>query len=156
MTASTRRAALGAILAAPLTGGAVMALPSGSSQPVAAAADFPESGKLPAVSPELVRLIAKHDRIDAMLKASVSDDGVEYDQGLMRAAGAMRARVLSYPASGLPDILAKVACVARLWPLSDLREEVAQAAQSGRATIDDMVEGIVLELALLAEGTLCA
>ena len=29
MTASTRRAALGAILAAPLTGGAVMALPSG-------------------------------------------------------------------------------------------------------------------------------
>src|SRR4051812_31575037 len=30
MTASTRRAALGAILAAPLTGGAVMALPSGT------------------------------------------------------------------------------------------------------------------------------
>ena len=30
MTASTRRAALGSILAAPLTGGAIMALPSGS------------------------------------------------------------------------------------------------------------------------------
>lgn len=35
MSASTRRAALGAILAAPLTGGAVMALPSDSPQPVA-------------------------------------------------------------------------------------------------------------------------
>ena len=35
MTASTRRAALGSILAAPLTSGAVMALPSGSPPPVA-------------------------------------------------------------------------------------------------------------------------
>jgi hypothetical protein len=35
MAASTRRAALGAILAAPLTGGAVMALPSGSLPPAA-------------------------------------------------------------------------------------------------------------------------
>lgn len=35
MTSSTRRAALGAILAAPLTGGAVMALPSGSMPAVA-------------------------------------------------------------------------------------------------------------------------
>ena len=35
MTVPTRRAALGAILATPLTGGAVMALPSGPSGPVA-------------------------------------------------------------------------------------------------------------------------
>ena len=33
MTASTRRAALSAILAAPLTGGAVMALPSAAAKP---------------------------------------------------------------------------------------------------------------------------
>lgn len=36
MSAPTRRAALSVILAAPLTGGAVMALPSGSLPPVAA------------------------------------------------------------------------------------------------------------------------
>ena len=50
MKPSTRRAALGAILAAPLTGGAVMALPSGT----------PRAGALD-VSPELIRLIAEHD-----------------------------------------------------------------------------------------------
>ena len=37
MAASTRRAALGAILAAPFTGVAVMALPSGSPSPIAPA-----------------------------------------------------------------------------------------------------------------------
>ena len=40
MTASTRRAALGAILAAPLTGGAVMALPSGTASGLAQACDW--------------------------------------------------------------------------------------------------------------------
>ncbi|MCJ2060127.1 hypothetical protein MKL09_26800 [Methylobacterium sp. J-048] len=40
MTASTRRAALGAILAAPLTGGAVMALPLGA---VAAPSDLAQA-----------------------------------------------------------------------------------------------------------------
>lgn len=39
MAASTRRAALGAILAAPITGGAVMALPLDSAQAIVPAAD---------------------------------------------------------------------------------------------------------------------
>ena len=55
--ASTRRAALGAILAAPLTGGAVMALPSGT-------------GKLPdheaqflALAPTLLPKLAEYDQL---------------------------------------------------------------------------------------------
>lgn len=133
MTASTRRAALGAILAAPL-----------ASVPAVAATQ--------SVSAGLTRLIAKHDRINEMLFSSESDDGYSFNEGLMRAAAAMRGRVLSYPAQGLPDILAKVECLARLWPLDELRKEVAKAARSGHVTIDDMAEGIVLELALLGEG----
>ncbi|MCJ2069999.1 hypothetical protein MKK75_14535, partial [Methylobacterium sp. J-030] len=66
---STRRAALGAILTAPLAS-------------ASARADEP------AASPKLVRLIAKHDRINALLNASGGDSGIDYPKGLIRAAGA--------------------------------------------------------------------
>ena len=57
MTASTRRAALGAILAAPLTGGAVMALPSGS-------ASLPDDeARFLVIGPQLVKLLDEYDRL---------------------------------------------------------------------------------------------
>lgn len=57
MSASTRRAALGAILVAPFTGGAVMALPSGSGS-------LPDDeARFLAIGPQLVRLLDEYDRL---------------------------------------------------------------------------------------------
>lgn len=136
-TAATRRAALGTILAAPL-------------------ASMPARAEQRAASPKLVRLIAKHDRINAMLKASGDEDGLHYPKGLIRAAGAMRARLLGFPSRGLPDILAKAACMARLYPLADLEEELNSEVASGHVYIDEVALGIALDLMKLGEGTLCA
>lgn len=141
MSASTRRAAIGAILAAPLAS-------------VPAAANFPGSGKLPAVSPELVRLIAKHDRINERLNASSYETSCNH--GLVRAAGAMRARVAGFPSHGLPDILAKAECLARLYPLADAEHEVREEIASGHAYLDCMALNIAIEVMKLGEGTLCA
>ncbi|MCJ2070593.1 hypothetical protein MKK75_17630, partial [Methylobacterium sp. J-030] len=109
----------------------------------------------PAASPKLVRLIAKHDRINALLNASGGDSGIDYPKGLIRAAGAMRSRVLGFPSRSLPDILAKAACMARLYPLADLEEELNSKAASGHAYIDEVVLGVALDLMKLGEGTLC-
>lgn len=57
MSASTRRAALGAILAAPFTGGAVMALPSGS-EPLP-----DDEARFLAIGPQLVKLLDEYDRL---------------------------------------------------------------------------------------------
>lgn len=67
MSASTRRAALGAILAAPLTGGAVMALPSGS-------AGLPEHEvQFLALIPQFRKLIPPIERAKAFAKALYAD-----------------------------------------------------------------------------------
>ncbi|MCJ2049324.1 hypothetical protein [Methylobacterium sp. J-070] len=67
VTPSTRRAALGAILAAPL-----------ASVPVVA--NFPDSGKLPddearflAIGPQLVQLLNEYDRLWAVAKTAHAD-----------------------------------------------------------------------------------
>jgi hypothetical protein len=109
----------------------------------------------PAAAPKLVRLIAKHDHINAMLNASGDESGVHDPPGLIRAAGALRARVLGFPSRSLPDILAKAACMARLYPLADLGEELNSKAASGHADIDEGALGIALDLMKLGEGSLC-
>ena len=146
MTASTRRAALGAILAAPLTGGAVMALPSGSPQPVVSA-----------VSPELVRLIAKHDRINAILDEETDTDDLSLPSyGTMRAACVARTRVLGFQSAGMADVLAKAACLGRLWPTEELALELRWKVKNSEVCMDEMAMGLALDLMRIAEGTLCA
>ena len=135
MSASTRRAALGAILAAPL-----------ASVPVVASAP---------VSPELARLIVKHDRINAILDAEC--DGERFaSEDTCRAAGLARARVAGFRSQGLPDILAKAACLARLYPLADMELEVREEVETGHANLDCMAHNIAAELMRFGEGTLCA
>lgn len=143
MTARTRRAALGAILAAPL-----------ASVPAAATVAAPRSS-VPPVSRKLARLIAKHDRINAILNAE-SDDCNPARRGTARAAGAIRARVTAFPSASFADILAKAACLARLWPLSDAEGEVQSKAASGHVYMDDMALNIAMEVMKLGEGMLCA
>jgi hypothetical protein len=146
MTASTRRAALGAILAAPLTGGTVMALPSGSPLPVK-----------PTVSPELVRLIAKHDRINAIIiRETETDDLSLPSYGTMRAARHARTRVTGFPSRSFADTLAKAACLGRLWPTNELAIEVGLKVRQSEVCMDEMALGLALELMQFAEGTLCA
>ncbi|SFM10100.1 hypothetical protein [Methylobacterium pseudosasicola] len=146
MTVSTRRAALGAILAAPLTGGAVMALPSNVPQPTA-----------PAVSPELVRLIAKHDRINAILnRETQTDDSSLPSYGTMRAARHARTRVTGFSSRSFADTLAKAACLGRLWPTDELAIEVGLKVRQTEVCMDEMALGLALELMRFAEGTLCA
>jgi hypothetical protein len=142
MSAATRRAALGAILSAPLTGGAVMALPSETPQPTT-----------PAASPKLVRLIAKHDRIERLLR-DASEEGAH--RGLVRAAGAMWARVAGFQSASFADTLAKAACLARMWPLADAEAEVRRDAGSGYAYMDCMALNIAVEVMRLGEGSQCA
>ena len=135
MVASTRRAALGAILAAPL-----------SSVPAI-------SREMPSASPQLLRLIAKHDRINECLRA-VEDD--EDQRGLSRAAGAIRARVAGFQSKSFADTLAKASCLARMWPLVDAEAEVRRDVASGYVYMDLMALNIAVEVMQLGEGTLCA
>ena len=135
MTASTRRAAFGAILAAPLA-----SVPAFSRE-------------MPSASPQLVRLIAKHDRINERLRA-IEDD--EDQRGLCRAAGAIRARVAGFQSRSFADTLAKAACMARLWPLADAEAEVRRDVASGYVYMDLMALNIAVEVMRLGEGTLCA
>ncbi|MET3411634.1 hypothetical protein [Methylobacterium sp. 1030] len=133
-TASTRRAALGAILAAPL-------------------ASVPATASAASATPALVRLIAKNDRINDLLNASDGASG--FDPGLVRAAGVIRSRVAAFPSRGLPDILAKASCLARLYPLADAEEQVRESL-NGYAFLDEMSVALAVEVMKLAEGTLCA
>ena len=114
-----------------------------------------DSPKRSAASPELVRLIAKHDRINDLLSASCDEDGSGSNSGLVRAAGAIRARVAGFPSRGLPDILAKAGCLARLYPLPEAEEQVRESI-NGYAYLDDMSVALAVEVMKLAEGTLCA
>jgi hypothetical protein len=146
MTASTRRAALSVILSVPLTGGAVMALPSDSPQLTTAA-----------VSPELVRLIAKHDRINAILDEETDSDDLRLPSyGTMRAACVARTRVLAFQSAGVADVLAKAACLGRLWPTEDLALELRLKIKNSEVCMDEMALGLALDLMRMAEGTLCA
>ena len=138
MTASTRRAALGAMLAAPLASVPAIAGPAASQSPAA--------------SPQLVRLIAKHDRINERLRA-VEDD--EDQRGLSRAAGAIRARVAGFQSRSFVDTLAKASCLARMWPLVDAEAEVRRDVASGYVYMDLMALNIAVEVMRLGEGSLC-
>ncbi|MCJ2025099.1 hypothetical protein [Methylobacterium sp. J-067] len=143
MGASTRRVALGALAAASLAAlpakGAGLKLPTG-------------------VSPELAALIVEHDRTNALLNAYLDDENCEYvlHAQFVGTAGAMRVKVLAFPSRNLSDILAKAACVLRLWPVEDLQAEVGSKAKSEHVYIDDMSNALLLELHHLMEGTLCA
>ncbi|MCJ2023675.1 hypothetical protein [Methylobacterium sp. J-067] len=143
MGASTRRTALGALAAAPLAGlplkGVGIRLP-------------------PDVSPELTALIAEHDRTNALLNAYLDDENCEYlvHAEYVGTAGAMRVKVLAFPSRNLSDILAKAACVLRLRPVEDLQAEVDLKSKSEHVYLNDMSNGLLLELHHLMEGTLCA
>lgn len=143
MSRSTRRAAPHAILVAPL------------ASVSAAANGVVTHPSLPPVSRKLARLIAKHDRINAIPDAE-SDDYNPARRGTARAAGAIRARVIAFPSASFADILAKAACLARLWPLSDAEGEVQSKTASGHVYRDDMALNIAVEVMKLGDGTLCA
>ena len=131
---ASRRGLMLGLAALPLAGGAVVATP--------------------AVTPKLARLIAKHDAMNDRLNAPADDGGC--NSGLVRAAGALRARVAGFPSQGLPDILAKAACLGRMWPTEDLEVEVLEKLSCGYAYMDDMATALVAELIRFGEATLCA
>jgi hypothetical protein len=110
---------------------------------------------LPPVSQKLARLIAKHDRINAILQSKSGEPG-PIDRGLIRAAGAIRARVAGFPSASFADTLAKAACLARLWPLADADQEIQSNVASGYVYMDTMALNIAVEVMRLGEGTLCA
>lgn len=133
--ATSRRAALGAILAAPF-----------ATVPAKAAAS---------VTPELARLIAKHNRINAILEDEGAGDGFP-SNGTCRAAGMARARVAGFPSKGLPDIVAKAVCLMRVYGIPEAEGEIADHCERGHIYLDAMAVGIALEAARYGEGTLCA
>lgn len=134
MTVSTRRAALGAILAAPL-----------ASVPAAAAST---------VSDELVRLIAEHDAQRAAMDDQPDDECPTKDQRI--EGGRLRARVAGFPSNGWPDTMAKAACLARLYPVNEAEDEVRSACESGYAYLDCMALNIACEVMRYGEGMPCA
>ncbi|MGU3326090.1 hypothetical protein ACLBXB_04055 [Methylobacterium mesophilicum] len=95
MKASTRRSALGAILAAPLTGGAVMALPFGSPQP-GAPSDLAES---------CLWAIRHVDYINTAAIAEHWDDDRVSDEGEL--SDAVIDRAIAEPSRSLSDLQAK-------------------------------------------------
>lgn len=134
---ATRRAALGAILAAPLAS-------------VPAAAGIPAAG----VSPELARLIRKSQRADDCLRAQ---DGDEWNPGNIRAAAALRCRVAKFRASGIADVLAKAKHTVAVWGYECAQEEFEAATAEGFAYVNDMAIAVALDLARLAgEDAPCA
>ena len=143
MTASTRRSALGAILAAPLTGGAVMALPFGSPQPGA-----------PSVSPKLVRLIAEHDTHRAAMDDRPDDEWPTKENRC--EGGRLRALVAGFPSTGWADTMAKAACLARLWPIEEAEEELRSQVDTGYAYLECMALAIACEVMRLGEDAACA
>lgn len=136
MAASTRRAAIGAILAVPL-----------ASAPMVAAT---------AVSPALVALIAEHDRINAALDASGNDWGPSLDQSLIRSAGSLRGKIAAFPTRGWPDTMAKAACLARVWTIEGAEEELQSQIGGGYAYLADMALAIACEVMRHGEAWACA
>lgn len=133
MSASTRRAALGAILAAPL-----------ASAPATASS----------VSPKLAQIIAEHDAHRAVMDDHPEDEAPTRED--CRKAGRLRARIVRFPSLGWADTMAKAACLARLYPLRDAEEDLACELKDNHAYLDAMALNIVVEVMQLGEGTLCA
>ena len=134
MTASTRRAALGAILAAPL-----------ASVPAVAA---------PTVSPELARIIAEHDAHRAVMDDRPDDEWPTKENRC--EGGRLRALVAGFPSAGWADTMAKAACLARLWPIEEAEEEMRFQVDAGYAYLDCMALAIACEVMRLGEGGSCA
>ncbi|MGT2482357.1 hypothetical protein ACU4GR_33800 (plasmid) [Methylobacterium oryzae CBMB20] len=112
---------------------------------------------LAAASPELVALIAALDHVNSALLdletlAELGTSTPEAERDLNAAAGALRARLAAFPSRGLPDVLAKAACVARLYPPADIQAEI-RPALGGRALLDDMWVGLAVELMRVADGS---
>ena len=127
---ATRRAALGAILAAPLATSS-------------AAAVIPASG----ISPELARLIRKSQRADDRLRAEAED---EWNPGSMLAAAALRYRVATFRAASLADVLAKARHTVAVWGYECAKEQFEAATAEGSACVDDMAIAVLLDVARLA------
>lgn len=128
---ATRRATLGAILAAPLM--------------VSPAAAIPVSG----VSPELARLIRKSTRADDRLMAE-KDEVDGFSPGNMRAAAALRCRVAMFSSNSIADVLAKASHTIAIWGHECAQEEQEAATADGSAYLDDMARAVLLDLARLA------
>ena len=133
MTSSTRRAALGAILAAPLT-----------SVPAAASS----------ASPKLAQIIAEHDAHRAVMNDHPEDEAPTRED--CRKAGRLRARIVRFPSQGWADTMAKAACLARLYPLRDAEEDLAHELKDNHAYLDAMALGIACEVMRLGEAKQCA
>ena len=133
----TRRAALGAILAAPLASVPAMAL-------------TPVSG----ISPKLARLIRKSQAADDRLRAEAED---EWNPGNIRAAAALRCRVAKFPSASLADVLAKASHTVSIWGFDCAKEEFEDATADGFAYLDHMAQAVLLDLVrVTGRGTLCA
>jgi hypothetical protein len=134
MTFPSRRAALGAILAAPL-----------ASVPAVATST---------ISPALSRIIAEHDAH----QATKDDwpDSVWPTEAERKEAGRLRALVAGYPSAGWPDTMAKAACLARLWPVAEAEDEVRSECEGGHAYLECMALAIACEVMRLGGATSCA
>jgi hypothetical protein len=131
---STRRAALGAILAAPL-----------------AASPATAKTALPGISPELARLIRKSQAADDRLRAEDSDVGGRgFSRGSMRAAAALRCRVATFKSASMADVLAKARHTAAIWEIDCAQEEFEAATANGECYLDDMAHGVFLDLLRVA------
>ena len=130
----TRRAALGAILTAPLVG-----LP--------AAAAIPAAG----VSPELARLIAECVEADSAMDRDANGDP-DYipPRPLCLAAGLARGRVASFASTSHADVQAKLRLLAVIYPVTDIRGE-AEPGDDGHAYLDNVALSVVADLLELME-----
>ena len=131
---STRRAALGAILAAPL-----------ASVPAVA---------MSAVSPKLAQFIAEHDAHRAVMDDRPGDEWPTKENRC--EGGRLRALVAGYPSKGWADTMAKAACLARLWPIEEAEEEMRSQVDTGHAYLDCMALAIACEVMRYGEGGSCA
>ncbi|MFY9291748.1 MAG: hypothetical protein WAP03_13775 [Methylorubrum rhodinum] len=135
---STRRAALGAILATPLA----------SMLATARAA-------VPGVSPELARLIRKSRVANERVNVEIHEPGYPY--GSVRAAAALRCRVARFKPAGMADVLAKARHTVAIWGRECAEGEFEDATAEGGAYLDDMAHAVLLDLVrLVGEDAPCA
>ncbi|MCJ2133015.1 hypothetical protein MKK69_02845 [Methylobacterium sp. J-026] len=134
MSASTRRAALGAILAAPL-----------ASVPAVAT---------PTVSPGLTQLIEEHDAHRAVMDDRPDDEWPT--KGNRCQSGRLRALVAGFPSSSWADTMAKAACLARSWPIEEAEAEIRSQADTGFAYLECIALAIACEVMRHEEGMPCA
>jgi hypothetical protein len=141
MAASTRRAALGAILAAPL----------GTAPAVASATHRRAFGGLARTGPADRQ--ARSPQCPPRRRVRRGGHGLQQRLGPGRGGNPDARGGLSV--SRLPDILAKAGCRARLDPLPEAEEQV-RGPINGYADLDDMSVALAVAVMKLAEGTLCA